>query len=475
MKPMLRFKRLAVLALAAPLWACTPLSEYVKPEVAVPAHWSTEAPWRQGKPGDAALKGAWWEIFGDAELDRLVQQAMVQSPNLQLAIARLDQAKATVTVESAGLYPSLDLSAGAARSKTSKNRPLASPTAQHISMTQNDFTLGLAVNYEADIAGRVSSGVKAAQAGAEQAQAELENARLLLAAELAADYFSLRELDAEIAVVKESIALQRKALEFVSARHDLGAASGLDVAQQQAQLDATLTQIDALQQQRARFEHAIATLTGTPAPGFSLPERPLVAAVPAIPVALPSDVLERRPDIAAAERAMAAANARIGVAHAAFYPSVMLSPKAGLESATLGKLFSASSLLWSFGVSAVQSIFDAGRNRANLNYAEAGYQATVASYKQAVLAAMQEVEDGLTGSVILDRAATNTANAVASSQRVLDLATARYEGGIGTHLDVIAAQQSLLANQRQAVQVAGQQLQVAVFLVKALGGGWQAP
>jgi NodT family efflux transporter outer membrane factor (OMF) lipoprotein len=467
-------KRLVIVAAVAQLWACTPGPEYVKPEVAVPAHWSTEAPWRQGKPDDAALKGPWWEIFGDTDLNTLEQQAMTQSPSLELAAARLEQAKATATVASAGLYPSLDLTGGATRSKTSKNRPLASPTAQRISMTQNDFTLGLAVNYEADVAGRVSSSVKAAQASTQQAQADLENAKLLLAAELASDYFSLRELDAEIAVVKESIDLQRKALEFVTARHDLGAASGLDVAQQQAQLDATLTQIDALQQQRARFEHAIATLSGTPAPSFSLPEKVQAPKLPEIPVALPSDVLQRRPDVASSERAMAAANAQIGVAKAAFYPSVMLSPKVGLESATLGSLFSASSLLWSFGVSAVQTVFDAGRNQGNLDYAQAGYQATVASYKQSVLTAMQEVEDGLSGSAILGRAATNTQNAVASSQRVLDLATARYEGGIGTHLDVIVAQQGLLTGQRQAVQVAGQQYQVAVYLVKALGGGWQA-
>lgn len=465
-------KRLIIVAAVAQLWACTPGPEYLKPDVAVPAHWSTEAPWHQGKPDDAALKGPWWELFGDADLNALEQQAMAHSPNLELAAAKLEQAKATATVASAGLYPSLDLTGGAARSKTSKNRPLASPTAQHISMTQNDFTLGLGVNYEADIAGRVSSSVKAAQASTEQAQADLENAKLLLAAELASDYFSLRELDAEIAVVKESINLQRKALEFVSARHDLGAASGLDVAQQQAQLDATLTQIDALQQQRARFEHAIATLTGTPAPSFSLPEKVLTPKQPEIPVALPSDILQRRPDVASSERAMAAANAQIGVAKAAFYPSVMLSPKVGLESATLGSLFSASSLLWSFGVSAVQTIFDAGRNQGNLDYAQAGYQATVALYKQTVLTAMQEVEDGLSGSAILSRAANNAQNAVASSQRVLDLATARYEGGIGTHLDVIAAQQGLLASQRQSVQIAGQQSQVAVYLVKALGGGW---
>lgn len=438
----------------------------------MPANWMTEEPWRQGKPNDDALKGPWWEMFGDSELNRLEQQALAQSPSLQLATARLEQAKATVTVVSAGLYPQLDLTGGATRTKTSKNRPLATPSAPHISTTQNDFTLGLGVSYEVDVAGRVHSSVQAAQASAQQARADLENARLLLCAELASDYFSLRELDAEIEVVRQSIDLQRKALDFVAARHDLGAATGLDLAQQQAQLDATITQIDTLQQQRARFEHAIATLAGIPAPGFSLPAGVQVTALPDIPLALPSDVLERRPDVASAERAMAAANAQIGMAQAAFYPSVMLSPMVGLESSRLSNLVSASSLLWSFGVSAVQTLFDAGRIRANVDYAQAGYQANVAFYRQTVLTAMQEVEDGLSGTTILRRAATNAQTAVNSSQHVLDLASARYEGGIGTHLDVITAQQGLLTSQRQAVQIAGQRFQVAVFLIKALGGGW---
>lgn len=467
-------KRFIILAAVCQLWACTPGPQYVKPEVSVPANWTTEEPWHQGQPNDDALKGPWWEIFGDGELNRLEQQALAQSPSLQLAVARLEQAKATVTVASAGLYPQLGLIGGASRTKTSKNRPLATPSAPHVSTTQNDFTLGLAVQYEVDVAGRVHSGVEAAKASAQQAQANLENARLLLCAELAADYFSLRALDAEIEVVRQSIDLQRKALEFVAARHDLGGASGLDLAQQQAQLDATVTQIDTLQQQRANFEHAIATLTGTPAPGFALPARTLAAKPPAIPVALPSDVLQRRPDVASAERAMATANAQIGVARAAFYPSVMLWPNVGLESASLSTLFNASSLLWSLGISATQVLFDAGRNQANVDFAQAGYQGTVASYRQTILTAMQEVQDGLSGTTILSRAAANTQTAVDSSQHVLELASARYEGGIGTHLDVITAQQGLLAIQRQAVQISGQQLQVAVFLVKALGGGWES-
>ena len=466
-------KRLIILTIAgSQLVACAPFVDIVKPEVPVPANWSPEYPWRQGKPSDDASKGAWWTLFGDVELDRLEHLALSQNPGLQIAAARLEQAKAQASVASAGLYPQLNLAASAERYRTSENRPKASPTSQPISISQNDFTLGLAVRYEADFSGRVRSGVHAAEASVEQAKADVENARLLLSAELASDYYALCELDAELEVVRESIALQRKALDFVSTRHDLGAATGLDLAQQQAQVDATITQVDMLERQRSQLEHAIATLTGTPAPGFKIGPRPLADKPPDIPVQLPSDILQRRPDVASAERAMAAANAQIGVARAAFYPSVILSPMAGLESATLSSLLNASSLMWSFGISAVQTLFDAGRNHSNLDFAQVGYRGAVESYRQTVLTAMQEVQDGLSGISILGRAAGNTANAVQSSIRVLELARARYEGGIGTHLDVITAQQSLLSSQRQAVQVAGQQFQISVFLVKAVGGSW---
>lgn len=467
-------KRLLILiAAVCQLTACAPTTEYVKPDVAIPSQWSPEYPWRESRPSDGMAKGPWWEAFQDAELNRLEQLALAQSPSLLIAAAHLEQAKAMVTVETAGFYPQLGLAAGAARTKTSENRPIAGTTAPRLSTTQNDFTLGLAVRYEADFSGRVRSSVQGAEASAQQAQADYENVRLLLAAELAADYFSLREIDAEIEVVRQSIEFQRKALEFVSIRHALGVATGLDLAQQQAQLDETMTQLDILQNQRPQFEHAVATLTGTPAPDFKIASRALTGTPPQIPLALPSDVLERRPDVASSERSMAVANAQIGVARAAFYPSVILSPVAGLESSTLSTLVQASSLFWALGITATQTLFDAGRNRANLDIAQSGYKATVASYRQTVLTAMQEVEDGLSGSVILARSATNADTAVRSSQQVVDLARARYEGGISTYLDVINAQQGLLSNQRLAVKISGQQFQVAVFLAKAVGGSWQ--
>jgi multidrug efflux system outer membrane protein len=271
--------------------------------------------------------------------------------------------------------------------------------------------------------------------------------------------------------------LERDALGFIESRHDLGFATGLDLAQQQALVDASATQLELLENQRAQFEHAIATLVGTPAPGFAITPALSTAALPAIPVGLPSDLLQRRPDVASAERSMAAANARIGVARAAYYPSIQLGsgfgePNAGWQSAALATLFDAPSRLWSFGLSATQTLFDAGKTRANVRIANADYSAAVATYRQTVLTAMEEVENGITGLASLDRAVTQADASVKSAQEAFDIATDRYRGGVDTYLEMITAQQALLSNQRQAVQIHGQQFATAVYLVKALGGAW---
>jgi multidrug efflux system outer membrane protein len=300
---------------------------------------------------------------------------------------------------------------------------------------------------------------------------------LILTAQLVTDYFALRELDAEIEVVRVSLQLQRDALGFIASRHDLGFATGLDLAQQEALVDANATQLELLENQRTQFEHAIATLVGTPAPSFAIPAALATSALPAIPVGLPSDLLQRRPDVASAERSMAAANARIGVARAAYYPSILLGSgfgetNAGWQSNTLSTLFEAPSALWSFGLSATQTLFDAGKTRANVRIANEDYSAAVATYRQTVLTAMEEVENGITGMASLGRAVTQADASVKSAQDAFDIATARYKGGVDTYLEMITAQQVLLSNQRQAVQVRGQQFATAVFLVKALGGGW---
>jgi NodT family efflux transporter outer membrane factor (OMF) lipoprotein len=269
------------------------------------------------------------------------------------------------------------------------------------------------------------------------------------------------------------VVLQRKALDYVNAQHQLGAVSGLNVAQQQSELDSTEVQAQLLLNQRAQEEHAIAALIGVPAPQFSIAPQARAATIPTVPLAIPSEVLQRRPDIASAERAMAAANAQIGVAKAAYFPNLTLMPSLGWESTQFANLLSAPSLMWTLGAAASAVIFDGGQRAANMAFASAGYQAAEANYRQAVLNAFQQVQDGVTGLSVLAGAAQRSQAAVADAQRLLDLANDRYSGGLVAYLDVINAQQSLLTSQRQDVQIHGQQLSLTVTLVKALGGGWE--
>lgn len=481
---------LALAAACAGLLAgCAAGPDYKKPTLEMPAAWKLEAPWREGRPDDAAPKGPWWQRFKDAQLDALQQQALANSPTLALAGARLAQARATLATTSASVLPQVGLNARAARQKISENRPLTNYNSTNFSTVQNDLVLSMAVNYEVDLAGRVQRTIEGSSAALEQSAADLENTRLVLTADLATNYFNLRAIDSELDVLNRSIALQRRSLELVSSRYQLGAATGLDVAQQQALLDTTRVQVEVLQRQRGIYEHAIATLAGIPAPSFTLAAvasgNPSVTpdvsdsnpqpSTPTVPLGLPSDILERRPDVASAERAMAAANAQIGVASAAFYPSITLAPNIGLESRELSSLFNASSLLWSLGVSAAQMLFDNGRAQANVDFAKAGHAAATANYRRVVLTAMQEVEDGITGLAALERAAAQSRAAVASARKVLDMSNARYEGGASAYLDVITAQQALLTTERQAAQLLGQRQVTTVFLVKALGGDWQRP
>jgi NodT family efflux transporter outer membrane factor (OMF) lipoprotein len=291
---------LVAAAVAAMLAGCVAGPDYVRPAVETPPAWKLEAPWREGTPDDAAPKGTWWQRFGDARLDALQAQALAQSPTLALANARLAQARAVVAATSAGLWPSVSLNARGVRQRISANRPLSNYASPNFSTVQNDGIVALSVNYEFDLAGRVQRTVEGASASAEQAAADFENTRLLLGTDLATAYFNLRAIDIELDVLARSIALQRRSLDFVRTRHDLGAASGLDVAQQQALLDTTLTQLDVLRRQRGPFEHAVATLTGTPAPSFSLVADIRELTPPAVPLGVPSDVLERRPDVASA-------------------------------------------------------------------------------------------------------------------------------------------------------------------------------
>jgi multidrug efflux system outer membrane protein len=465
--------------IAALLAACAAGPDYHRAAADVPPAWQPTELWHEAVPSDAKLKGNWWELFQDPDLNPLVEKALVGNQNLRVAAARLEQARDQLTIARSGLFPAVDLSSTALRAKVSANRPLSEYSVPNQSIVQNDFRIGPSVTYEVDLFGRVRRDVEGARASAEQAEADFENTRLVLMATLVTDYYSLRENDAEIEVLRRSLDLERNALTFVTSRHDLGFATGLDLAQQEALLEASTTQLELLKVQRSQFEHAIATLVGIPAPSFSLAPVSYAPPLPAFPLGLPSDLLQRRPDVAAAERAMAAANARIGVARAAYYPSINLAPvlgvpNAGWESNTLSTLLEAPSRFWAIGLSATQLLFDAGKTRANVRFADADYSAAVATYRQTVLAAMEEVENGITGLGSLDRAAVSADASVRSAQRAFDIASDRYKGGVDTYLDVITAEQVLLINQRQAVQIQGQQFVTAVFLVKALGGGWSA-
>lgn len=445
------------------------------PLPALPAAWQSPVPWVQARPAGHLDKGRWWSVFCDADLDALIAEGQRSSPTLDIVAARLKQAQAATQFARAALLPRVDASLRSARQQTSANRPAASYGAQPASTVQNDSTLGASVSYELDLFGRIADDAASALAGERQAQADLANARLVLAADLATAYFALRQVDAEIAVVAQSIEAQASTVELLRTRHEKGAASALDVLQQQAQLDGTRTQLALLQRQRPLVEHALATLSGRPASAFRLP--PNAAwhlAPPAVPPALPAEALQRRPDIASAQQAVAAANAQIGVARAAFYPSLVLRANAGYESRQWSALLDGPSLLWSLGLDAVQALFDGGRNQARLASVRAAHEAASAAYRLTVLRALQEAEDALSSLDALAGAAHAAQAAEASAGQALEIAQARYAGGLASHLEVLTAQQSLLNSRRQAAQINGQQLAASVLLVKALGGGWQA-
>ena len=329
------------------------------------------------------------------------------------------------------------------------NRPLNGAQVAPAPYIQNVFTVPFSVSYEADLFGSVRHGVEAANATLQSTAADLQNAQLVLTAELAADYFSLRESDAEYQVVEELVGYESKGMELVNDRHNGGIASGLEVAQQAALLDATRSQLALVRQSRAQYEHAIAALLGTPAPSFAVAAAPLTATPPPVPLGVPSDVLERRPDIASYERQIAYANAQIGIATAAFYPHITLGGAGGWQSRDIATLANAPSLFWSLGADALQPLFEGGRNRANLAAARSAYDASVADYRQSVLTAFQQVEDGISNLQTLEQAATTQAAAVEDARRELAIANNRYVGGVATYLDVITAQSTLL-DQRTA-------------------------
>ena len=386
---------LAVASLAVCTVGCTVGPGYKRPTAQVPDAWKGQGPWQTAAPKDAIPKGTWWQIFHDAELDRLEQELLQANQSLDAARDRLSQARSQARIASSAYFPALSADPSGQRQRLSGNRPLEGGTVQTVKVdTENNFTVPFSISYELDLFGRVRRNLEAANASLQGSAADLENVRLVLTAELAADYFNLRELDREAGVVRESVEIQQRGLDLVNHRHEGGVANGLEVAQQAALLDSTATQLQLVLQQRAQYEHAIAALTGKSASAFSLAEAPFNATPPAIPTGVPSEILERRPDVATNERQMAFENAQVGLAMAAFYPHITLSGSGGYESRDIATLVNAPSAFWSLGGDLLQPIFNGGRNRANLAATRAAYDESVANYRESVLEAFQQVEDG---------------------------------------------------------------------------------
>jgi NodT family efflux transporter outer membrane factor (OMF) lipoprotein len=452
------------------LSGCAVGPRYSRPAAPVPpAFKEVPAGWKQAQPADQLVRGKWWEIFQDPQLNALEEQINVSNQTLKAAQAQFAQARALVRFNRADYYPTATAGLSATRIRQSQNRPIRSLTSK---TSYTDIVLPVDVSYEADVWGRVRRSVEAARADAQATAADLESVSLSLHAELALDYFQMRSFDAEEQLLNSNVTAFEKALELTQNRYKGGVASAVDVAQAQTQLQTTRAQAIDLQIQRAQFEHAIAVLVGQPVSTFSLPTLPLTTPPPAIPPGLPSDLLERRPDIASTERKMAAANRRIGVARAAYFPAVALSGTGGFESSTITTLLQGPSGFLSTGISATVTAFDVGRRRALNEQARAAYDQTVANYRETVLGAFQDVEDNLAALRILDDESKTQEAAVAAAQHSLDLSVNRYKGGVVSYLEVLTAQSTALADQRVAVDILRRRMAASVLLIKALGGGW---
>jgi len=452
------------------LGGCMVGPKYTKPSAPVTPAYKEMDGWKTAQPSDHLPRGQWWTVFGDAELNVLEEQIAAANQNLRIAEARLREARALVRFNRAALFPTISASAGASSVRGSGNRPFLTPGAN--TGSSGDLLFSLDMSYEIDLWGRVRRTVEAARHEAQATAADLETARLSLQAELALDYFELRAADAQKQLLDETVKAFEAALRLTTNRFEGGAAPKSDVAQAQTQLDTTKAQATDVTVQRAQLEHAIATLIGKPPAAFGLSPRPLATPPPDIPVGMPSQLLERRPDIAAAERRVAEANQQIGIAKAAYYPTVMLNASVGFEGSSFGNLFNASSLLWSVGASITQTIIDGGRRRATSDAAIAAYDATVAAYRQTTLSAFQQVEDNLAALRILEQEAQEQRRAVQSAELSLQLFTNRYRGGVDNYLQVITAQTVTLANQRNEIDILRRRMDASVLLVKAIGGGW---
>ena len=456
-------------ACGAVLAGCTVGPDYVRPVVEAPAIYKElRIDWKQAQPSDEAKRGRWWEAFGDAQLNALVAQVEISNQNLRIAEANFRQAQAVLAASRAGLFPTVEADASIIKNR-SPNNSLGGTTAGRVLVNRS---ASLTANWEADVWGRVRRGIEASEAGAQASAADLESARLSAQADLATSYLQIRVLDVQKQLLDDSIAAFQKSYDLTKNRYVAGVAGKVDVVQAEAQLRSTQAQAVDLGVLRAQLEHAIALLIGKAPADFSLQPAPLRIVMPGIPSTVPSELLQRRSDIAAAERRVAAANAQIGVAKAAFFPALSLSGSVGSRASDPALWFTTASRFWSIGPAVAQTVFDAGLRRAQSDQAIAAYDATVADYRQTVLSSFKEVEDNLAALRILEEEARIQDDAVRAARESVALTTNQYKAGIVSFLNVAIVQTAQVNAERTAVILLGQRLTAAVALIKALGGDW---
>ncbi len=444
--------------------------KYKTPSVPTPPAYKEIGNWKTAQPNDNNLGGNWWEIFQDSQLDALEQQINVSNQNLKAAVAQYQQSRAALRYVRADYYPTVTASPSATRERFSNNRPPRS--SGYDGMTFNDYVVPLNLSYQVNAWGSVSHNVESYREQAQASAGDLAVVNLSMHADLAVDYFAARTLDAEEKLLQDTVVQYQQAFQLNDDLYQGGLGSEVEVEQARTILETTRAQMIDVGVARAQYEHAVAVLLGKPPADFTLPPLPVTAPPPPIPAGIPSELLERRPDIAAAERRMASANAQVGLAKTAYYPLVNILGTGGFESGSITTLLQGPSALWSVGASAAVTIFDVGRRRAFNDEAKTGYDSSVAFYRQTVLSSFQEVEDNLAALRILEQEAGVQATAVQAAQLSLDLSNARYEGGVTSYLEVITAQNAALSDEVTAVNILGRRMASAVLLIEALGGGW---
>jgi NodT family efflux transporter outer membrane factor (OMF) lipoprotein len=455
------------------LFGCSVGPNYVRPIAESPSSYKEAVAWKQAEPRDQEPRGKWWEVFKDPKLDVLAAQVEVSNQTIKGAEARVRQARALTQQARAALFPLVSANAGATRSSSGRSAS-GDSTGGQTGGVRNNYNVALDVSWEVDLWGRVRRTVEASEASTQASVADLESAKLSAQAQLAEDYFLLRVQDAQIRLLNDTVDAYQRSLQLTRNQYAVGVAARADVAQAETQLKSTQAQAIDAGIQRAQLEHAIAVLLGKAPADFSVTAEVVPTEFPAIPPGLPSELLERRPDIAAAERRTAAANAQIGVAEAAFFPSLTLSATGGFQSSVLSQLFSLPSRYWSLGAALAQTIFDAGLRRAQTAQAIATYDENVANYRQTVLTGFQEVEDNLAALRILEQEAAVQDEAVKAARESLTITLNQYRAGTANYLAVVVAQATALSNERTALAILGRRLSASVALIKALGGGWNA-